>query len=114
MVQHMTNSMTSAEESNDVWYVDSGASNHMTGHAEWMQDARKMEKPGFVETGDDTAHPIVQIGKIPLSMQDGKKKYLSDVFHVPNITKNLVSVGQKWLSRACRSDLILMDALLRI
>ena len=94
MVQHMTNSMTSAEESNDVWYVDSGASNHMTGHAEWMQDARKMEKPGFVETGDDTAHPIVQIGKIPLSMQDGKKKYMSDVFHVPNITKNLVFVGQ--------------------
>jgi hypothetical protein len=27
-------------------------------------------------------------------MQDGKMKYLSDVFHVPNITKNLVSVGQ--------------------
>ena len=90
----MTNSMTSAEECNDVWYVDSGASNHMTGHAGWMQDARKMEKLGFMETGDDTAHPIVQIGKIPLSMQDGKKKYLSDVFHVPNITKNLVSVGQ--------------------
>ena len=27
-------------------------------------------------------------------MQDGKKKYLSDVFHVLNITKNLVSIGQ--------------------
>ena len=27
-------------------------------------------------------------------MPDGKKKYLSDVFHVPNITKNLVSIGQ--------------------
>ena len=51
-----------------MWYVDSGASNHMTGHVEWMQDARKMEKPRFVEIGDDTAHPIVQIGKIPLSM----------------------------------------------
>ena len=75
-----------------MWYVDSGASNHMTGQAEWMQDIRKMEKPGFVETRDDTAHPIVQIGKIPLFMQDGKKKYLSDVFHVPNITKNLVLV----------------------
>ena len=77
-----------------MWYVDSGASNHMTGHVEWMQDARKMEKSGFVETGDNTAHPIVQTGKIPLSMLDGKKKYLSDVFHVPNITKNLVCVGQ--------------------
>jgi hypothetical protein len=27
-------------------------------------------------------------------MQDGKIKYLYDVLHVPNITKNLVSVGQ--------------------
>ena len=31
----------------------------MIGHAEWMQDARKMKKPVFVETRDDTAHPIV-------------------------------------------------------
>ncbi len=41
-----------------------------------------------------TAHPVVHIGNVPLVMQDGKMKYLSDVFHVPNITKNLVSVGQ--------------------
>ena len=27
-------------------------------------------------------------------MHDGKMKYLADVLHVPNITKNLVSVGQ--------------------
>ena len=68
----------------------------MTGHTEWMQDARKMKKPGFVETGDDTAHPIVQIGKIPLSMQDGKKKYSSPIS--PRTWFLLV----KWLSRACR------------
>ena len=47
MVQHMTNSVTSAKESNNVWYVNSGASNHMTGHAEWIQAAKKMEKLGF-------------------------------------------------------------------
>jgi hypothetical protein len=39
-----------------------------------------------VETGDDTTHPITQIGKVPLSMQDGRTKYLKDVFHVPTIT----------------------------
>ncbi|MCO5553994.1 hypothetical protein L7F22_007520 [Adiantum nelumboides] len=45
------------------------------------------------ETGDDTAHPIAHIGNVPLSLQDGNVKYLADVLHVPNITKNLVSVG---------------------
>jgi hypothetical protein len=47
-----------------------------------------------VETDDDTTHPITQIGKVPLSMQDGQTKYLKDVLHVPTITKKLVSVGQ--------------------
>jgi len=44
---------------------------------------------GFVEIGDDTAHPITQIGKVPLSMQDGQTKYLKNVRHVPTITKKI-------------------------
>jgi hypothetical protein len=35
-----------------------------------------LETRGFVEIGDDTTHPITQIGKVPLSMQDGETKYL--------------------------------------
>jgi hypothetical protein len=77
----------------NVWYVDSGASNHMTHHGEWFRDVKNLEKPGYVEMGDDTTHPIAHIGNVPLAMQDGKIKYLFDVLHVPNITKNLVSVG---------------------
>jgi len=46
------------------------------------------------EIGDDTTHPITQIGKVPLSMQYGQTKYLKDVLHVPTITKNLVFVSQ--------------------
>ncbi len=42
---------------------------------------------------NDTTHPITQIGKVSLSMEDGQTKYLKDVFYVPTITKNLVSVG---------------------
>jgi hypothetical protein len=78
----------------NVWYVDSGASNHMTYHGEWFRDVKNLEKPGYVKTRDDTAHPIVHIGNVPITMQDGKIKYLSNVLHVPNITKNLVSIGQ--------------------
>ena len=94
-MQHMMNAMTADVHANeDVWYVDSGASNHMTSHGEWFRDMKKMDVPGYVEIGDNIAHPIAHIGKVPLNMQDGKMKYLADVLHVPNITKNLVLVGQ--------------------
>jgi hypothetical protein len=44
-----------------------------------------------METGDDTTHPITQIGKVPLSMQDRQTKYLKNVLYVPTITKNNLS-----------------------
>ena len=94
-MQHMVNSMTdNAVDCKNGWFVHSGASNHMTSHGEWFSDVKNLEKPGYVETGDDTAHPIAQVGKVPLAMQNGRTKYLSDVLHVPNITKNLVSIDQ--------------------
>jgi hypothetical protein len=57
-------------------------------------ETKDLKTPGFMETGDDTTHPITQISKVPLSMQDGQTKYLKDVFHVLTITKKLLSVGQ--------------------
>ena len=70
------------------------------------QPWRTLEKLGYVKTGNDTAHPIAHTGNVPLLLQDGNVNYLADVLHVPNITKNitknLVSVVDKWLSRVCR------------
>jgi hypothetical protein len=96
VVQHMLNTVVANASTNvdNVWYVDSRASNHMTYHGEWFRDVKNLEKPDYVETRDDTTHPITHIGNVPLAMQDGKMKYLSNIFHVPNITKNLVSIGQ--------------------
>jgi len=93
-MQHMANSMIGGVLNNNVWYVDSGASNHMTSHGEWFKDIKDLKTSGFVETGDDITHPITQFDKVPLSMQDGQTKYLKYVLHVPTIIKNLVSVGQ--------------------
>ena len=61
---------------------------------EWFRDVKNLDRLGYVETGDDTSHPIAHVRNVPLSMQDGKMKYLVDVLHVPNITKSLVSIGQ--------------------
>ena len=54
-------------KSEEVWYVDSGVSNHMTSHKEWFSFLEKPEQPRVVETGDDTSHPIVHVGEVPLS-----------------------------------------------
>ncbi|WP_286499288.1 hypothetical protein, partial [Escherichia coli] len=46
---------------------------------------------------------IAHIGNVALAMQNGKIKYLLDVLHVPNITKNLLSVGQMIVSIAMQN-----------
>ena len=98
MMKHRANSMSastsnSALKPEDVWFVDSGASNHMTSHKEWFLELREPERPGYVETGDDTTHPIRHIGNVPFG-ERGKQTFIKNVLHVPTITKNLVSVSQ--------------------
>jgi hypothetical protein len=52
----MANSMIGGVSDNDVWYVDSGASNHMTSHGEWFRDTKDLKTLGFVEKLVMTLH----------------------------------------------------------
>ena len=65
----------------------------MTSHKEWFRELPELERPGNVETGDDSTHPIRHIGNVPFG-EKGKETYIKNVLHVPTITKNLVWVGQ--------------------
>ena len=47
----------------------------------------------MVELGDDTPHPIIHVGEVPIC-HVGQKGKLMNVLHVPTITKNLVLVRQ--------------------
>ena len=51
----------------EVWYVDSGASNHVTSHKEWFSYLEKLMQSGVVATRDDTLHLIANDGEFPLS-----------------------------------------------
>ena len=60
VVRHKENSMTGSNPTNtsnleDVWFVDSGASNHMTSHEDWFWELRKPERPDYLETRDDNS-----------------------------------------------------------
>ena len=65
----------------------------MTCHKEWFSYLEKPMQPGVVATGDDTPHPIANVGEVPLSHVRHKGK-LMNMLQVPTITKNLVSIGQ--------------------
>ena len=94
MTRHEANLMKkTTPKSDEVWYIDSGASNHMMSHKEWFSYLEKPMQPGVVATGDDTPHLIENVGEVPLSIV-GKKGKLMNMLHVSTITKNLVSVKQ--------------------
>ena len=93
-MQQVYSAIAHDASSKDVWYVDLGASNHMTYYHNWFTKMKEPKNARYIETRDDMMHPIEHAGNVPLSMEDGKEKYMTDVLHVPTITKNLVSVGQ--------------------
>ena len=57
----------------------------------WIESSP--DRPGYVDTRDDTTHLIRQGGNVPFQKEDNKT-YIKNVLNVPNITKKLVSVDQ--------------------
>ena len=52
----------------------------MTSHEEWFRDLRTPDRPDYIETGDDTPHPIRHIGDVPF--RKGEKTCIKNVLHV--------------------------------
>ncbi|KAL8153640.1 hypothetical protein V2J09_011400 [Rumex salicifolius] len=76
------------------WIVDSGCSHHMTGDMSKFTKMRKYEGREAVITADNTMHPVQHVGDLTISPWKGGSKVLEDVYHVPGMKKNLVSVPQ--------------------
>ncbi|GMG39212.1 unnamed protein product [Aspergillus oryzae] len=83
-------------KSSDKWLVDSGATQHMTYSKEYMQNYKKMS-PVDVHLADDGVVQAVGSGDIVMSMktpQGSKKGVLTNVWHIPKLSRNLFSVGR--------------------
>ncbi|WVZ85487.1 LOW QUALITY PROTEIN: hypothetical protein U9M48_032409 [Paspalum notatum var. saurae] len=83
-----------AQQSNDdVWFIDSGCSNHMTSKKEYFFFQLESLKK-TVYFGDNKPVHVEEIGAIAVHTKSGKKRYIPDVFYVPSLAYNLFSVGQ--------------------
>ncbi|KAJ0464501.1 putative RNA-directed DNA polymerase [Helianthus annuus] len=77
------------------WIVDSGCSNHLTGEKERLKNPIKYGGSRVIVIADNSKHSIANIGDVAFSKNNSKKEMLlKDVYHVPGMKKNLISVPQ--------------------
>ncbi|RVW70781.1 Retrovirus-related Pol polyprotein from transposon RE2 [Vitis vinifera] len=72
--------------STKLWYVDSGASNHMTNNPTALCHVRPYAGQSSIQTANGSSLPIAAIG-------DASSKF-TDVFLAPQLSTNLIYVGQ--------------------
>lgn len=77
----------------DDWILDSGASFHTSSHREIMQNYVAGDF-GKVYLADGEALNVVGMGDIDIALPNKSKWTLQKVRHIPELKKNLISVGQ--------------------
>jgi hypothetical protein len=77
----------------DVWYLDNGASNHMIGDRDKFRDIDSTIA-GKVTFGDGSTVDIKGKGSVLFEGQSGDQWVLYDVYYIPKLKSNLVSLGQ--------------------
>lgn len=75
-----------------MWFLDSGASFHMTRDKDFFSDLDEKDLGVHIEMGDDGRYNATGIRTIYCERESGKPFILKDVMHVRGLKKNLISV----------------------
>jgi hypothetical protein len=76
-----------------AWYLDTGASNYMTGCIEKFAEIDTTIR-GSVKFGDSSAVDIHGRGSILLECSTGEHRLLTDVYYISMLRSNIISLGQ--------------------
>ncbi|KAK2373515.1 hypothetical protein QL285_074546 [Trifolium repens] len=80
-------------DKSDVWYFDSGCSNHMTGNRSILIDFDECLSTK-IKLANNESIKAEGIGNVRIQMSNGKKAVIEKVLYVPGIQCNLLSVGK--------------------
>jgi hypothetical protein len=89
---HMLSVASNSEHSMDSWILDSTCSFHVMHNRDWF-DTYRLINFGIVTMGNGAHCKITSIGNIKIKKFDGVVRTLCDVRHVPEVEKNLISLG---------------------
>ncbi|KAK3023537.1 hypothetical protein RJ639_044891 [Escallonia herrerae] len=78
------------------WIIDSGCSHHVTGNDSLFLELHQHSGDKMIITADNSVHPVEKEGNVCIALERLKEDdiVLSNVYHVPGLRKNLVSVSQ--------------------
>ena len=77
----------------DVWYVDTGCSNHMCGSKSYFSYLNEGFHP-TMSFGDCSIVKVMGKGDIKIRTKNVFVETILNVFYVPDLKSNLLSVGQ--------------------
>ena len=81
------------EKQEDVWLLDSGSSNHMTGNIAMFANLDE-EVRSEVTTGTDNKISVKGKGRVSIRARNGEHKFVPYVYYVPSLKCNILSIGQ--------------------
>ena len=76
-----------------VWYLDSGASFHMTGNKSLFSTLEEKDLQMRIKMGNDGKYRVSSEGMVVFQREHGAPLTLTDVKNVPGLKKNLVSIA---------------------
>eukprot|EP00253_Pinus_taeda_P032436 PITA_32436 len=85
-------SRSSRSTSSNVWYIDSGASRHMTSAQEFFSELAERALDIEIVLGDDRTMRVVGVGIVTFERESSPPLKVMDVLYVPRMKKNLISV----------------------
>jgi hypothetical protein len=86
-------SETDDMNSSEWWYMDTGCSNHLTGNKKWLVDFDS-GKSTKIRCADDKYLNAEGMGNVRVILNNGKAALIQNVWYVPGMKSNLMSVGQ--------------------
>ncbi|XP_074362800.1 uncharacterized protein LOC141703096, partial [Apium graveolens] len=92
MKSMLSRNETKTGDSN-LWYLDNGASNHMTGFKGKFTELDE-SVTGQVHFGDGSTVKIEGKGTVTMLCKNGEEKSLVDVYYIPSLCNNIISLGQ--------------------
>lgn len=75
-----------------IWFLDTGCSNHMCGEKKWFSDLEEGYKH-TVKLGDNSKMLVVGRGNVKLETE-GASHIITNVYYIPELKNNLISNGQ--------------------